>query len=702
MTNYNVKNSKEYKRHNLIIVLMLVAATALISIALPRNNKVVTYSYDVGRPWLHPMLTAPFDIPIEYTSEEKQRITDSVAAQFVKIYRRDDMTGTEQVSQLARAVASHSEVPAHVRQRLIADVSQAYAAGIVDNTSSDLIAKGQLKEIRILADNGVASVESTENMRSVKQVYEKLDSAYGDETHGLMTSVNVSNYLTANIWLDQNESNKLYEDALYKALMPTSIVQAGEAIITTGNIVTSQKDAIIKSMIEKLTKDQDKVKTDENMLLLGKILLVAVIMMMYWYFLTAMRYRVYSNMRCMIFLISFMTLFVVLVFLVVSIKTRIPLLYLIPFAMVPIIIRAFFDVRIAFFTHIVVVLISSLVATEQAQFIIMQFLAGCIAIASIQELTKRSQLVTCAALIFVSYSLTYVAISLSQGISLSDSIDWHIILTFGANCIALSFAYIGIFIVEKIFGFTSLVTLVELSDITSPLLRKLSERCPGTFQHSLQVANIAAEAALKVGANQQMARVGALYHDIGKTENPAFFTENQSGVNPHDALAPDQSAHIVIKHVTDGLLIAEKKGLPQVIKDLIAQHHGTSVTSYFYNQACKAAGDKEVDPKPYTYPGPRPQSKEAAILMMADACEAAARSLSDYNEKTITTLVDRIVDKQIASGQLKEAPLSFNQVEIVKGVFIERLKTFYHSRISYPDDVKRNADANRTTPDANK
>lgn len=687
MTNHNIKDANTHKRHNLIIVLMLVAATAIISIALPRNNKVVTYTYDVGKPWLHPMLTAPFDIPIEHTAEEKQRITDSVSAQFVKIYRRDDQTATEQIALLARAVAQHSEVPAHVRQRLISDVNQAYNDGIVDNTSSDLIAKGQLKEIRILADNGVASIESTDNMHSVKQVYEELDSAYGSDTHGLMHIVNVSEFLTANIWLDQTESNKLYDDALNKALMPTSIVQAGEAIISTGNIVTGQKDAIIKSMITKLNNDQDKVKTDENMLLLGKILLVAVILMMYWYFLTKMRYRVYSSMRCMIFLISFLTLFVVSVFLIVSIKTRLPLLYLVPFAMVPIIIRAFLDVRIAFFTHIVVVLISSLVATEQAQFIIMQFLAGCIAIASIQELTKRSQLVTCAALIFVCYSLTHVAIELSQGIALYN-IDWSIFLTYGANCIALSFAYMGIFIVEKIFGFTSLVTLVELSDITSPLLRRLSERCPGTFQHSLQVANIAAEAALKVGANQQMARVGALYHDIGKTENPAFFTENQSGVNPHDALAPDQSAHIVIKHVTEGLFIAEKKGLPQVIKDLIAQHHGTSVTSYFYNQACKAAGDKEVDPKPYTYPGPRPQTKEAAILMMADACEAAARSLSDYSEKTITTLVDKIVDKQIASGQLKEAPLSFNQVEIVKGVFIERLKTFYHGRISYPDDVK--------------
>ncbi len=687
MTDYNIQKSTAHSKHNLFVILMLVAATTLISLALPKQSKVAQYVYSVDKPWLYPTLTAPFDIPIEYSEAEQKRITDSVEANFVKIYRQDEEAANADVALLSKAVAEHSEVPAHVRQRLVADVTQAYANGIVDNASGDLIKNKRLKVVRILADNGVANIVKTDKMRSEKQVYQALDSVYGVEAHNLMNSVNIQDYINANVVPDNEENEKLMEDALSKALMPTNVLQTGQAIVYYGNVVDAHQDAAIKYMTKRLEEEQEKTKTDEHMLLLGKILLVAIMLMMYWYFLTSMRYRVYSSMRSMIFLIAFMTIFIVGVFMLVSIQTSLPILYLIPFAMVPIIIRSFFDVRIAFFTHIVVVLITSLVANEQAQFIIMQFLAGCIAIASIQELMRRSQLVTCAFLIFLCYSFTYVAIEWAQGADLMK-IEWRMFTIFGANCIALSFAYFGIFLVEKLFGFTSIVTLVELSDINSPVLRKLSERCPGTFQHSLQVANIAEEAAIKVGASQQLARVGALYHDIGKTENPAFFTENQSGVNPHDALAPEQSAHIVVKHVTDGLLIAEKNSLPQVIKDLIAQHHGTSVTRFFYSQACKAAGDKEVDPTPYSYPGPRPQTKEAAILMMADACEAATRSLKDYSEKSIASLVEKIVESQISSGQLKEAPISFNQVELVKGVFVERLKTFYHHRISYPDDVK--------------
>ena len=259
---------------------------------------------------------------------------------------------------------------------------------------------------------------------------------------------------------------------------------------------------------------------------------------------------------------------------------------------------------------------------------------------------------------------------------------------FAVNCVVLSFAYVGIFLVEKTFGFTSTVTLVELSDINTPLLRKLSESCPGTFQHALQVANIAGEAAVKVQASPQLARAGALYHDIGKIENPAFFTENQSGVNPHDALAPEQSARIVIQHVTDGVKMAEKARLPQVIKDMILQHHGRGLAKYFYTQASKAHPDREIDASLYAYPGPNPQSREAAIVMMADSCEAAVKSLKEHDEQSIRTMVDRVIDGQIADGLLREAPISFRDVETVKRIFVERLKSFYYTRISYPDDIK--------------
>jgi putative nucleotidyltransferase with HDIG domain len=348
------------------------------------------------------------------------------------------------------------------------------------------------------------------------------------------------------------------------------------------------------------------------------------------------------------------------------------------------------------------VLICSLVASShQAEFIIMQFLAGIIAIASVKELTKRTQLVQCAVVIFMAYSITYIAMTLINEGNF-NKIDQYYFGYFLINCVILFSAFFIIPIIERVFGFTSSMTLLELTDINSPLLRKLSTNCPGTFQHSLQVANLAGEAALTIGANMQLARTGALYHDIGKTENPAFFTENQIGENPHDHLVrPEDSAKIVIEHVANGLKLADEAGLPKVIKDLIAQHHGKGVTRYFYYKAREANPDREVDPAPFTYPGPNPQTKEAAILMMADACEAATKSLTDHSEESIAAMVGKIIDGQIADGLLRETPISFRDVETIKKLFVERLRTSYHVRVSYPSDVKPttgNVDKNTTPP----
>jgi len=347
--------------------------------------------------------------------------------------------------------------------------------------------------------------------------------------------------------------------------------------------------------------------------------------------------------------------------------------------------------------HMVVVLLCSLVAIKQADFIIMQFMAGVIAIASMQELTRRSQLVRCAALIFLSYCITYTALRLVGGGNF-DLGDTQRYVFFAINCVILSFAYFLIFMIEKLFGFTSSMTLVELSDINSPMLRRLSNSCPGTFQHSLQVANLAGEAALKIGANLQLARAGALYHDIGKIKNPAFFTENQTGENPHNSLPPETSAKIVVEHVANGLRLADDAKLPQVIKDLIVQHHGKGLTKYFYSQACKAHPNETIDKAPFTYPGPNPQTKEAAILMMADACEAATKSMSDHSEEATAAMVEKIIDGQIADGFLKEAPISFKDVETIKRLFIDRLRTFYHMRVSYPDDAKPALPKSTSTP----
>lgn len=670
-------------KHNSIIALMLMAAVIIISLALPRQAGHQTFTYEVNKPWVYPMLTAPFDIPKELDDETKARVKDSVETNFLYIYRIDDTIATQQRQALALAVNTNRTIPAITRYQLINAVSQLYSDGLVDNNTYDGIKAGRIKYVRLLDENSVAQVVDATKMRSVRSAYQWLDSTIttGDG-RGIMATIGGEKFLTPNIINDKEENEKLLNDALLTALAPRGSIMTGEAIIFTGNLVTPEKYTYLKTY-EQMLAEREQMRNDGNGFgLIGKVVIVTILFIVFYVFMKLMRPRIFTQMKSMTFLIIFITLFIVAVFLVTWF--RINYLYLIPFALVPIIITTFFDARTSFFIHMVVVLICSLVAREQAEFIIMQFLAGGIAIVSMQELTKRSQLVRCAFFIFLAYSVAFTALYFVRGGN-PNGLGWHYFMYFAINCVVLSFAYFGIFIVEKIFGFTSTVTLVELSDINNRVLRDLSEKCPGTFQHVLQVANIAQEAAFKIGANMQLVRAGALYHDIGKIENPAFFTENQSGVNPHDALDPEQSARIIIEHVNNGLRIADKARLPQVIKDLIAQHHGCSVTKYFFSKAREM--NPNVDAEPFTYPGPNPRTKEAAILMMADSCEAAAKSLKTYNEEAIVKLVHQIIDSQAGAGLFRESPISFKDVETVKRVFIERLCAFYHTRISYPEPI---------------
>ena len=354
---------------------------------------------------------------------------------------------------------------------------------------------------------------------------------------------------------------------------------------------------------------------------------------------------------------------------------------------IPIIILVFLDSRTAFFSYLITILLSALVARFQLEFVFLQFVAGIAATVSIRELSKRSHLIRTAAIVFMAYSLAYVAIELIHT-GTADKMTPQMFGNFAINAVFISFAYVLVFILEKLFGFTSRVTLVELSDINTPLMRELSEECPGTFQHSMAVSNLASAAAHRIGANVQLVRAGALYHDIGKISNPAFFTENQHGVNPHDALDPMQSARIVISHVAEGLRRAEKAKLPEKIRRFISEHHGKGKARYFYNTYCNAHPGEEVDPAPFTYPGPNPSSRETSILMMADSVEAASRSMSDHSPEAIAALVNKIIDSQIADGLHNDSPISFRDVKEIKDVFASRLRTMYHSRISYPELVK--------------
>ncbi len=670
------------KNKTTVISLLILSVVLIATTLFFCQEQDTTFNYEVGKPWLHSRLEADFQFDIELDEATRKHISDSVNQNFSKIYTMDRKRGEQQIALLYKAINGKQG-----SQQLMQAVSKLYSDGIVDNDAANDIRAG--KQLRFLVGNNQLQVVDATNMRTVRQAYAWLTDSLKSNAalQEALRAVDIREYLVPNMKVDAAENEKWLGEDLRHALRSPGTVQQGEAIISRGEIVTPQKALAIQSYQDELQRRSKQRNVDESLNLLGQILIVSILMLAFYSFMKMLRNQVFSNTRRMVFLITLITVFVIAVFLCV--RFRYMLLYVIPFGLVPIIVSSFFDDHTSFFVHIVTMLICSLIAvSHQAEFIIMQFLAGIIAIVSVKELTKRTQLMQCAASIFLAYCFTYVAMML---ISDGDfgNLDKHYFAYFLVNCVILSFAFLIIPVLEKIFGFTSTMTLLELADINNPLLRQLSTNCPGTFQHSLQVANLAGEAALKIGANMQLVRAGALYHDIGKTKNPAFFTENQIGENPHDHLVkPEDSAKIVIGHVTNGLKIAEDADLPKVIKDLIAQHHGKGVTRYFYYKAKEANPDKEIDKAPFSYPGPNPQTKEAAIIMMADACEAATKSMADHSEEAIAAMVGKIIDTQVAEGLLREAPISFRDVETIKQLFVERLRTAYHIRVSYPSDIK--------------
>ena len=459
------------------------------------------------------------------------------------------------------------------------------------------------------------------------------------------------------------------------------LVQTGQKIIDRGEIIDEHTYDILRSLEKEWEKRSESVQ-EIRLTFMGQALIVGILVLCFMIYLELFRKNYFERKRSVLLLFALIVFFPVV--LSVMVEQNLSNVYVVPMAMIPIIIGIFLDSRTAFMAHTVIILICSIFLRHPHEFIILQMAAGMTAIYSLRELSQRSQLLRTALIVVICYALLYFAFELILEDDLTK-LNTRMYIYFIINGILLLFAYPLLFILEKTFGFTSNVTLVELSNINTKLLREMSEVAPGTFQHSLQMANLAAEAANRIGANSQLVRTGALYHDIGKMVNPAFFTENQSGINPHKSLSYEQSAQVIISHITDGIKLAEKHNLPKVIKDFIRTHHGKGVAKYFYISYKNEHPDEEVDMSKFSYPGPNPFTKEQAILMMADSVEAASRSLQEYTEESISTLIDKIVDGQVAEGFFKECPITFKDIAMVKDLFKEKLKTVYHTRITYPE-----------------
>lgn len=680
---------KKTKKINVINSLMLVCGIIVVSFFFPRTGKF-NYEYEQGRPWAYSLITAPFDMPIYMDSLTVASTKDSINARFAPIYVRDSKIEKSNINQLYDALDKDVEVSPRLKYAVVECVREVYRKGIVDNRTREGLATGKIPGLRRIVNN-VAEQLPTDGVYSEREAYVYLDSMFSEPANrAALSRARLSDKLMPNIIYDSIGSRRVLEQLYKKALAPVGVIQKGERIIDRGEKVTPQLYTVLQTY-EQMLNERNKVGQGDHYPVVGQILLVAILFTGFFAYVYYFRPRTYIDFRKMFFLLLFVTVFTAGALVVKD--TSANAIYLIPFATVPIILSTFIDSRTGFMANVLVVLVCALALPSPLEFIVLQVMAGIVAIVSVRSLVRRSQLVSCAFYVFATYCLVYIGMTILVNGSVM-SVSKQMFMNFGLNGLILSFNYVLVFVLEKLFGFITPVSLVELSDVNNPELRELSEKCPGTFQHSLQVSNLAAEVAHSIGANVQLVRAGALYHDIGKISNPAFFTENQRGVNPHDSLTPDHSARIVLRHVTEGVQRAEKAKLPAVIKDFILQHHGKGKAKFFYMKACEAAGGAEnVDDSIYTYPGPNPNTRETTILMIADATEAAAKSLQEHSDEAIRTLVERIIDSQRADGLYVDSPLTFREMEIVKKTIVERLCMTYHTRVSY--NVKSNTDNNK-------
>jgi putative nucleotidyltransferase with HDIG domain len=672
-----------FNRDIIYKILIFIATVTVIVSFLPQDDKF-NYQFDINKPWKYGLLQASFDFPIYKSDAQIKEEQDSLMESYqpyLSINNNVEKLAIEKFKEdynkTLKYIIPNYEYFTQIEKML----KEMYKLGIISGSDMSILRGDSIKTFR-LVNNTTASSHNVSQLTTVKEAYEKIMSSTSFQLiRTLLQKCNLNNYLTPNVEFDKERSDIAKKDLLSTISGASGYVISGQKIIDRGEIVNEGTYNILQSLKKEWSKKSDSPQ-EIRMTIGGQILFVSIFILCFMIYLELFRKDYYQHKGGLTLLFALVMFFPVLTSLLVD--QNLFTVYIIPFAMVPIIVRVFLDSRTAFMIVCTIIMLSSITLRYPYEFILLQVVASMIAIYSLRELSQRSQLIRTAFFIFVGYALLYFSLELINENDLTR-LNTRMYLYFMINGVLLLFAYPLLFVLEKIFGFTSNVTLVELSNINNKILREMSEVAPGTFQHSLQVANLASAAANRIGAKSQLVRTGALYHDIGKTVNPALFTENQSGVNPHENLTYQQSAQVVLNHVTDGLKLAEKHNLPQVIKDFISTHHGKGVTKYFYISCQNENPDEVIDKSIFTYPGPNPFTKEQAIMMMADSVEAASRSMPEYTEESISNLVDKIVDSQVNEGYFKECPITFMDIANVKSVFKEKLKTMYHARISYPE-----------------
>lgn len=687
---WNAKYEHAFWRKVLSISLLILGMTALIIWFLPRTDRQ-TFHYDIGRPWMYGSLIAKFDFPIYKSDDVLQHERDSAFAEFQPYYILNAEIEKEQVAKLQRDFPNGFPGLPYEYLRIITNrLHRIYQAGVMNTPEYNMMAQDSTKALRIVRGKEAES-RYISYVYSTRTAYEQLfvDDELGNLRQILQRS-NLNEYIEPNIIFDKKRTETERQDLLNSIPVSNGMVVSGQKIIDRGEIVDEHSERMLASFEKE--RNRRSASVDEvRYTLWGQMIYVSVMMLLFTSYLYLFRRDYFDKLRSITMLYLLIAVFPIMVSVIM--KHNFFSVYIIPFCIVPIFVRVFMDSRTAFITHSTMVMISAVAVTYQFEFVVVQLVSGLVAIYSLRELSRRSQVLKTALAVAMSSALIYYSLQMMQSNELLK-MDVDMYYHFFVNGVLLLLSYPLMYLVERVFDFTSDVTLFELSNTNKGVLRELSEVAPGTFQHSITVGNLAAVIANKIGADSLLVRTGALYHDIGKMESPVFFTENQVGVDPHKKLSYAQSAQSIVGHVNRGLMLAEKYGLPQFIKDFIVTHHGSGVAKYFYIMQQNSHPGEQIDAEPFRYPGPNPFTREQAILMMADGVEAASRSLPEYTEESITELVNKMIDGQVKAGFFKDCPITFRDIEVAKQTLIERLKSIYHTRISYPEEKK---DAKKAT-----
>lgn len=662
---------------NFIKVGLIICVIAIIIQLFPTENKF-KYHFEIGKPWSYELITASFDFPIYKNEETILKETSELLKNYAPYYVIDTTMAQKQFNKLAADYQKNNEKPIDNQTFLKNKLEQIYAKGVISAEDlSELNGEARTK-IHYILPNRLTRQIPVNELYTPKTAYEEILKGAPEE----IKEYNLNVYLVENLKYDTATSNVAKNDLLKSLSLTSGMIQSGERIIDRGEIVTPESYAALNSLKIEYQKRKSSLQ-QSSLVIIGEIIIISALVALFFLYLNLFRPRIFDSFGNLLFI----SLLILIITGLASVTVRYTAwnYFMIPFALLPIIIRVFFDSRTALFAHIITVLIISFMVDNSFRFVVLQIAVGMAAVSSLKDMTQRSQLAQTALYIFLSYVGLYLAFEfISEGEL--KRIHWLPVLYFGVSSAFLLLAYILIYIFEKIFGLISAVTLVELTNVNSDLMMKFAETAPGTFQHTLQVSNLATEAAKKIGANSLLVRTGALYHDIGKMKNPHYFIENQmGGPNPLAEMNFEEASRKIIEHVYAGVEIARKNHLPEQIINFITTHHGLGKTKYFYNSFINANPGVTPNEEAYCYPGPLPNSKETAILMMADAVEARSRSLGVYTEESINDAVEKMIDSQIADGQFKDAPISFRDVETVKSVFKEKIKNIYHSRIVYPE-----------------